>query len=75
MASRCTHTTKLEIHHISRWGGSGISNAQVLCQSCHENTHSYGTAGHSPEPFTEAVKQEALRRAGNICQCTRDSCH
>lgn len=75
MATRCTKTTNLEIHHISRTGGNSVSNAQVLCQKCHENTHSYGTPGTSPPEFDEETKKQALKNAGNQCQCVRDSCH
>ncbi|MCK5028795.1 MAG: hypothetical protein KAR57_04120 [Bacteroidales bacterium] len=74
--ARCTRTTNLEVHHISRKGGSGINNAQVLCQECHENTPSYGSPGESPEPFSAQVKVLAKVAAGNQCQCNNNSgCH
>lgn len=75
MATRCTSTRNLEIHHIRRDGGNGLDNAEVLCQSCHTNTSTYGTPGKSPEPFPQSVKNAALKRAGDQCQCTRVSCH
>jgi hypothetical protein len=72
---RCTATTNLEIHHKQRNGGNGIENAQVLCQSCHENTPSYGTPGQSPPEFSSQTKEAALKRAGNRCECEKTGCH
>ena len=72
---RCTSTRNLEVHHVRRDGGNDLSNAQVLCQSCHEQTASYGEPGQSPPDFDEGTKAKALRRAGNQCECTRDGCH
>ena len=74
--SRCTRTTNLEVHHIRRDGGNNLDNAEVLCSKCHQETHSYGTPGKSPDPFSEETKSRALRKAGNQCECTRTSgCH
>jgi 5-methylcytosine-specific restriction endonuclease McrA len=75
--ARCTRTTNLEIHHIRRDGGNDISNAQVLCQKCHRETHSYGRQGHSPTPFPQDVKDKALKKAGYQCECTSgyQGCH
>lgn len=75
MALRCNSTRNLEIHHIRRDGGNGLGNAQVLCQPCHSKTATYGTPGTSPPPFSQDVKDQALRSSGNRCQCTRDTCH
>jgi hypothetical protein len=73
--SRCTATTNLEVHHKRRDGGNGIGNAQVLCQSFHVNTPSYGTPGESPPEFSQQTKNTALKRAGNRCECERSGCH
>jgi 5-methylcytosine-specific restriction endonuclease McrA len=74
--ARCTKTTNLEVHHISRTGGNSISNAQVLCQKCHAATTSYGTQGNSPPDFPQDVIDRALRNAGNQCECTSyRGCH
>jgi 5-methylcytosine-specific restriction endonuclease McrA len=60
---RCTRTTNLEVHHIRRNGSNGLDNAEVLCQKCHEATHSYGTGGDSPLEFSELTKVFAKQRA------------
>jgi hypothetical protein len=73
--SRCTVTTKLDVHHKRRDGGNGIENAQVLCQSCHVNTSSYGVPGNSPPEFSRQTKEAALKRAGNQCECEKAECH
>ena len=74
--SRCTATRNLEIHHIRIDGKNGLDNARVLCQKCHTNTNSYGSTGHtSPPSFSEATKADALKRAGNRCECIKDQCH
>ncbi len=75
--SRCIRTAELEVHHKNRSAGNDLSNAQVLCQQCHEKTPSYGQEGTSPPDFSEETKQQALRRAGNQCECTSDyrGCH
>jgi len=74
--SRCTVTRNLEVHHIRTDGGNGLDNARVLCQTCHENTNSYGSSGHrSPPLFTETTKSQALKNAGNRCECTKEHCH
>jgi hypothetical protein len=75
MASRCTKTTNLEVHHMNKYGLNTLSNAKVLCHSCHVNTHTYGDPGHSATPFPQSVKDEAIKNAGNRCQCERDYCH
>lgn len=73
--SRCKRIWGLEVHHKKVNGGNKLDNAQVLCQKCHENTSSYGDSDHkSPEPFTDKVKEEALKRAGNRCECEKDPC-
>lgn len=74
--ARCSVTRGLEIHHKRRDGGNGLSNAEVLCQSCHKETDTYGAPGKSPEPFSQETKEAAMRRAGNQCECTRvGGCH
>jgi 5-methylcytosine-specific restriction endonuclease McrA len=74
--ARCPHTRELEVHHKRRDGGSDIDNAEVLCQSCHKTTSTYGTSGKSPFPFDQTIKDRALHRAGNQCECTRiGECH
>lgn len=74
--TRCSETRNLEIHHIRRDGGNDLSNAQVLCKKCHAATTTYGTSGKSPEPFSEDVKNKALKRANNRCECTSTrGCH
>lgn len=74
--ARCTRTRNLEIHHIRRDGGNDIGNAEVLCQTCHAATHSYGIPGNSPPAFDQSTKERALRRAGNRCECKRSGgCH
>lgn len=74
--ARCTKTYGLEVHHKDRGGGNDLSNAEVLCQPCHEATPSYGVPGRSPPPFSEDTKERALRRAGNRCECERTGgCH
>lgn len=75
MATRCIRTTQLEIHHKSRTGGNGIENAEVLCQSCHGQTGSYGTPGVSPPPFSQQTKDLAIKRANNRCECLREHVH
>jgi len=75
MASRCTRTYDLEIHHVNRGGSNTLSNAEVLCHSCHVNTETFGKEGYHPDPFPESVKEDALIIAGNQCQCKRDNCH
>jgi hypothetical protein len=74
--SRCNRRDDLVVHHKQRGKGNRLSNATVLCRPCLEKTPFYGLSGPTPEPFTEATRQEALRRAGNRCQCksSRD-CH
>ena len=74
--ARCTRTRNLEVHHKRRDGGNDLSNAEVLCEPCHEATSTYGVPGSAPPEFIEETKQAALRRAGNQCECTRTGgCH
>ena len=72
--ARCTCRTGLEVHHKRRDGGNGLDNAEVLCHECHVNTATFGVHGKSPEPFPQSVKDLALKRAGNRCECTREVC-
>jgi len=73
--SRCGSTENLEVHHKRRDCGNDIGNAEVLCQKCHENTSTYGVPGKSPPDFSESTKKEALKKAGNSCECEREGCH
>jgi 5-methylcytosine-specific restriction endonuclease McrA len=74
--ARCERTWGLEVHHIRRDGGNSLSNAQVLCQECHEATKTYGESGPTPPPFDEWTKQTALANSDRRCECTRTSgCH
>lgn len=74
--SRCTKTANLEVHHIRRDGGNGLNNAMVLCQTCHVATSTYGVPGTTPPAFPQSVKDQALRNAGNRCECTSTrGCH
>jgi fructose-1-phosphate kinase PfkB-like protein len=74
--ARCTRTWGLEVHHKRRDGGNGIGNAEVLCQSCHKATATYGVGGKSPDPFSQSTKDQALKNADNRCECTRvGGCH
>lgn len=74
--SRCFVKSGLEVHHKRRDGGNDLNNAEVLCQRCHKATSTYGTPGKSPEPFSQTTKYEALKRAGNRCECERTGgCH
>lgn len=66
---KCKRTSNLEVHHKNRAGGAVLSNAQVLCHQCHEQTGSFGKEGKSPPPFSDGIKNEALRLAGNHCTC------
>lgn len=76
MAKRCNSEKNLEVHHKRVDGGNGLDNAEVLCQECHSNTSSYGRQGHTPPPaFSQKTKDEAFKRAGNKCECTRENCH
>ena len=74
--SRCPNTKNLEVHHKRVDGGNKIENTEVLCQTCHENTASYGVAGReSPPDFEEKTKSMALYQADNQCSCTRKCPH
>ena len=74
--SRCTKTNGLAVHHKRRDGDNSLSNAEVLCDNCHEATASYGIAGTSPPEFDQDTKNKALKNAGNQCECTRiGGCH
>lgn len=74
--ARCKTTRGLEVHHINRAGGNGIANAQILCGPCHEATRTYGAPGTSPPPFSQAVKDQAMRAANNQCECNKTGgCH
>ena len=74
--SRCFVKSGLEVHHKRRDGGNGLDNAEVLCQSCHKATSTYGSPGTSPAPFSQTTKDQALARSGHRCECTRvGGCH
>jgi hypothetical protein len=74
--ARCKRTRDLDVHHKRRDRGNGLDNAAVLCPFCHQATPTFGTPGESPPPFSEAIKQAALKGAGNQCECTSTrGCH
>jgi 5-methylcytosine-specific restriction endonuclease McrA len=74
--ARCTRTSNLEVHHINRYGDNTINNARILCQKCHENTHSYGTHGTSPPEFSQETKDKVLKIAFYQCECiSMSGCH
>ena len=74
--TRCIRKWELEVHHKRRDGGNSLDNAQVLCQTCHERSYSYGVSGQTPPNFSEETKQKALLRAGNRCECiSTGGCH
>lgn len=72
--ARCNSKTNLEVHHKRRDGGNDLDNAEVLCHDCHVNTDTYGKEGDSPKSFTQKIKEEALERAENMCECKRTGC-
>lgn len=80
MATRCSSTQNLEVHHKNRGltekeGLNGLSNAEVLCRKCHDNVHQkLGKPRGNPD-FSEDIKKAALKRAGNQCECVREDCH
>lgn len=71
--ARCRRTTDLEVHHKNVDCGNGLDNAMVLCHQCHAHTHRAPNP-KSPQPFTDGIKNEALRRAGYQCQCEKGIC-
>lgn len=74
--ARCTRRNGLEVHHKRRDGGTGLDNAEVLCQRCHEATSTYAEPGKGPPAFDESAKDKALKRAGGQCECARTGgCH
>ena len=74
--ARCIETINLEVHHKRRDRGNDLSNAEVLCEPCHNATSTYGTPGRTPPAFTEETINAALRQAGDQCECTRSGgCH
>lgn len=40
--STFTKQGKWEAHHITAGGSDNLSNCEVLCESCHELTRTYG---------------------------------
>jgi hypothetical protein len=73
---RCTRTRDLEVHHKDRKAGKGIGNAKVLCNPCHKKTPDYGVPGNPANDFDEPTKAQAIRNAGNQCECTSTvGCH
>lgn len=74
--SRCKRTYGLDVHHKRANKGSHLSNAVVLCRACYEGTPFHAMPGIVPEPFSQATKELALRRAGQRCQCkSTRGCH
>ncbi len=73
---RCRRTGELEVHHKRRNGGNNLSNAEVLCKTCHTATSTYGAPGKTPPAFIEETKSAALKRARHQCECARSGgCH
>ena len=73
---RCMRRGDLEVCHIRKGGGNVLSNAKVLCDRCHEATPIHGQPGPNPPPFTQPVKDAALRQADNRCECMATTgCH
>ncbi len=74
--ARCTRTRNLEVYHKQSGGDNDLSNARVLCETCHTVAPAYGTLGKPPPAFTEETKKAALKRVGNQCECTwSGGCH
>lgn len=74
--ARCTRKNGLDVYLKRCNGGNDLSNAEVLCNLCHEATATYGTPGNSPSTFSEDTKAKALRCSGNQCECVRvGGCH
>jgi hypothetical protein len=74
--ARCTAKRNIEFHHKDRSAGDSLSNVEVLCEHCHQNTESYGKSiKSSPPPFSTLTKAQALVRANYQCECTRKNCH
>jgi hypothetical protein len=71
---RCKRTNQLEIHHKRRDGGNTLDNAEVLCHECHTHTSTFGTPGTPPPTFSPSIKEQALKRVGHRCECTRVIC-
>lgn len=74
--ARCINRTNLEVYHKRLDGGNGLDNAEVLCPRCHEKTRASGRNGvNAGAPsFSLQIKQAALRRAVNRCECERQIC-
>lgn len=76
MAQRCNSNKELEIHHMNRQGPDSLSNTQVLCQKCHEQTPDYGDNNRkAAKDFSEGTKTQARLRADGKCECIRERCH
>jgi hypothetical protein len=73
--SRCTLTENLRVYYKEIDGGKGIDNAQVLCHRCNANTPRGDTGEKGSLIFSNETEKEALKRAGNRCECERDDCH
>ena len=74
--ARCTRTTNLEVHHKRKDGGNDLSNAEVLCQKCHEATDTFGKQGESPPDFIDVIRLAAIKIVWDQCECTRTGgCH
>jgi len=41
-SGRCPRKSDLEAHHRIQAVPNILSNCEILCHDCHENTHSYG---------------------------------
>lgn len=76
--ARCTSTTNLTVHHKRRDGGNGLDNAEVLCSKCLSSllkTEAGRVYSNTPLPFSLITEREALKRAGNRCECSQLMCN
>jgi len=73
--ARCIHGHGLEVHHKRKAGGSSLSNAEVLCESCRKMADSRDTSGVTPASFSEETKARALAHAHTRCECVKLGCH
>ena len=72
---KCIRTDNLGVYHKQRDGGTGIENTQVLCQSCLDLKNTYDKNGKSLPSFSKEIKEDALKRAENCCECEKEGCH
>jgi len=74
LGQTCSCTSSLEVHHKSRFGGTGYDNTQVLCKFCHTQTDDYGDSSIAAAPdFPQDVIEQAKTNRP-YCECTNPSC-